>query len=327
MKGMRRCCFGLLVLTACGTDPGAPAPGGTAGSAGSAGSSSSGGAGASSGGSAGQASGGTAGSATGGAGGSNGGSAGSGGTAGSAGSAGGAGTFFGASRCTGEFDLCEDFEGAELDTNRWEIQGDAPTLDAARAARGSKSAHFHTEDNGHSLIRESATFPAANNSYWARIFVYIDALPTAPDWAHWTISGAVGSGTDAEIRVGGQLNSNAGINLFGVGTDGGPTGDWTNLDDDPAGDPVVPPEHEWICVEWQHKGDTDETRFFWDGVEHPSLYTSSSEHGGSGDPYLLPEFESVWFGWWLYQAGTTPGAFDIWIDEIAVDGERIGCEN
>jgi hypothetical protein len=77
-----------------------------------------------------------------------------------------------------------------------------------------------------------------------------------------------------------------------------------------------------------HKGDTHETRFYWDGVEHPSLSTSASEHGGDpAEAYELPSFASVWFGWWLYQPDTVPGEFDVWIDEIALDAERIGCEN
>jgi hypothetical protein len=310
-----------------GSSGSAGAGGGGAGTAGSAaGSGATGGAG-----SGGESTGGAGGKAAGGNGGS-GGSAGKGGAGGKAGAgggiAGGAGgfstnrdEFFGASRCSSAFTLCEDFELTALNTTRWRVQGPAPVIDSTRAARGMRSAHFHTEDNGLSLIHTTSIFPATNNTYWGRMFVYFDTMPTAPMWAHWSIAAAVGSGNDAEIRVGGQWD---GIeNRFGVGTDHGPTGDWTTLDEDP-GNPV--PIDTWICVEWLHKGDTDETRFFWDGVEHPSLHTTATEHGGTqSEDYLLPEFESVFVGWWLYQAGTTPPEFDVWIDEVALDGERIGC--
>ena len=229
--------------------------------------------------------------------------------------------FFGASRCSSAFALCEDFERTTLDTTRWSVQGPAPAIETARAARGMRSAHFHTTDNGLSLIHATSIFPAMNDTYWGRMFVWFDAMPTAPMWAHWSIVGAEGSGNETEVRLGGQYDGQK--NRFGVGTDRGPTGDWTNLDEDP-GDAV--PVDSWICVEWLHKGDTDETRFFWDGVEHPSLHTTATDHGGSqSQQFLLPEFESVWVGWWLYQAGTTPPAFDVWIDEVAFDGERIGC--
>src|SRR5690606_20243872 len=109
-----------------------------------------------------------------------------------------------------------------------------------------------------------------------------------------------------------------------VGSDGGPTGDWTNHDTDPDGAPQEPPENEWTCLEWEHKGSTNETRFFVDGVEHPSLYTSATDHGGNqAEDYILPTMTSFWFGWWQYQADPEP--FDVWIDEVALDDERIGC--
>ncbi|HEX6277512.1 MAG TPA: hypothetical protein VFZ53_30925, partial [Polyangiaceae bacterium] len=229
--------------------------------------------------------------------------------------------FFGASRCGTGLDLCDDFEAATVNTTRWRVQGPAPTIDSTRAARGMRSVHFQTTDNGLSLLHTTAIFPATNNTYWGRVFVYFDTMPTAPEWAHWSIAAAVGGGNDAEIRVGGQYDNTE--NRFGVGTDHGPTGDWTILDED-SGDAV--PVDTWICVEWLHKGDTDETRFYWDGVELPSLRTSATEHGGpSTQQYLLPEFESVYVGWWLYQPETMPEEFDVWIDEVAFDGERIGC--
>jgi hypothetical protein len=318
-----------------GVATGGSPTGGASGSAGSGGAGTGGsaaGSGATGGaGSGGETTAGAGGNAAGGKGGSSGG-AGKGGTGGKAGTGGGAAggaggfstdrdEFFGASRCSSEFSLCEDFEQTSLNTTRWRVQGPAPTIDSTRAARGMRSAHFHTEDNGLSLIHATSIFPAANNTYWGRMFVYFDTMPTAPMWAHWTIAAAVGSGNEAEIRVGGQWDGME--NRFGVGTDHGPTGDWTNLDEDP-GDPV--PVDTWVCVEWLHKGDTNETRFYWDGVEHPSLHTTATEHGGTqSEDYLMPEFESVFVGWWLYQAGTTPPEFDVWIDEVALDGERIGC--
>jgi hypothetical protein len=46
-------------------------------------------------------------------------------------------------------------------------------------------------------------------------------------------------------------------------------------------------------------------------------------HGGNMNPYDLPQFTSVWMGWQEYQTSTEP--FEMWIDEIAIDKERIGC--
>jgi len=296
--------------------------GGAGGSAGSgAGKGGSGGSGGSSGGNAGSNSGG------GGAGGASGGAGGTGGDAGA--SDGGTGDggadpgFFGDSRCTPDLLLCEDFEAASLDTTRWQIQssGANPVIDDTRAARGMRSVHFATDDNGLSLIHTTEPFPVANNRYYGRLFVWFDSMPTAPEWAHWTIAASETDADDTEIRVGGQYDNT--INRFGVGTDHGPTGDWTNLDEDP-GDPV--PVRTWVCVEWLHDGAADVTDFWWDGVARPSLHTTATDHGGSSSAeYLMPDIDSMFVGWWLYQAGTVPDHFDVWIDEVAIDDERIGC--
>jgi hypothetical protein len=265
--------------------------------------------------------------------GGSGGSSGKGGSAGSGGSAGAGGrtystdpaTFLGESRCTPDLDFCEDFEGSALSTDRWRVQtsGDQPALETVRAARGMGSIHFHTEDNGLALIHTTEPFPAANNRYYGRLFVWFDAMPTAPEWAHWTIAASGSDSDETEVRVGGQYDNT--INRFGVGTDRGPTGDWTILDEDP-GDPV--PVRSWVCVEWLHDGQNDVTDLWWDGVLRPSLHTTATENGSSTTAeYLIPELDTMFVGFWLYQPETVPAAFDVWIDELAIDSERIGCNN
>jgi hypothetical protein len=148
-------------------------------------------------------------------------------------------------------------------------------------------------------------------------------MPTAPEWAHWTIAASQSEQDETEIRVGGQYDNT--INRFGVGTDHGATGDWTNLDEDP-GDPV--PVGSWVCVEWLHDGQNDVTDLWWNGVPRPSLHTTATDHGGSSvEEYRMPAIDSMFIGFWLYQAGTTPAEFNVWIDEVAIDAERIGCNN
>ena len=234
--------------------------------------------------------------------------------------------FFGDARCdVAGLQLCDSFEDGALDQAVWQQSGTV-TIDAAKGARGAGSLHVHTEGNAFSFVRETVTFPATDNRYWGRMFVWIDAVPVAPDWAHWTLVGARGSGDTSEIRVGGQLNRFAGMTLFGIGSDGGPTGDWTNLDDDPAGAPQAVVVQDWVCIEWLHDGSSNTTEFYWDADLHPSLSTTATEHGGNaGADYVMPQFESVWVGWWLYQGGSNPDHFDVWIDEVAIDPVRIGC--
>lgn len=236
--------------------------------------------------------------------------------------------FFGASRCAqAGVQLCEDFESGTLDKAVWSVTGTAPVIDSLQHARGSKALHITKNGNGSSYIKETKTFPEPNDTYWGRIFVMFKSLPTAPGmtYAHWTFAAASGTGVSGEIRLGGQLQS--GANHFGVGTDNRVdakgTGDWTSSDKDPNGTPLAVPTGQWLCIEWLHSGATNETRFFWDAVEHPSLYTSSTVHGGNTNPYVLPQFTNLWIGWAEYQ--TSAETFEMWIDEIAIDTERMGC--
>lgn len=236
--------------------------------------------------------------------------------------------FFGASRCAGlHAQLCEDFETGTLDKATWEVAGDVPVIDSVHTARGGKALHITKVGNGLSYIRERKTFPEANNGYFGRAFVYFASLPATPSmtYAHWTFLAASGTGTTGEIRVSGQLQN--GANHLGVGTDSGNdpagTGDWTNSDNDPAGKPRAVPLGEWMCIEWQHDGAANETRLWWDAVEHVSLHTTAKLHGGNKNDYVLPAMNNVWIGWQEYQ--TSGDKFEMWVDEIAIDKARIGC--
>jgi hypothetical protein len=240
--------------------------------------------------------------------------------------------FFGASRCAdAHVQLCEDFESGTLDAATWTtIGGPKPVIDGIQKARGNKALHLTIMGNGETAIRESKTFPEPNDTYFGRVFVYFASLPTPMTgftYSHWTMIAATGSQVSGEIRVSGQMQN--GKSYWGVGTDNrvdaNGTGDWTNSDKDPNGMPVPVPTGKWLCIEWMHKGDTNETRFWWDGVEHPSLYTMpSTPHGGNpSEPFILPQFKDVWLGWAEYQVTTEP--FELWLDEIAIDKDRIGC--
>ncbi len=241
--------------------------------------------------------------------------------------------FFGNSRCAAaRLQLCEDFESGSLDPAVWTVTGAAPVVDDQKAARGQRALHVTVAGNGPSLITETKTFPAANDRYFGRMFVYFQSLPTPAagfDYAHWTFAAASGTGVKGEVRLSGQMQN--GANLFGVGTDSlddpNGSGDWTNPDRDPGpnGTPTPVPTGQWLCIEWMHDGAHDQTRFWWDGVEHPSLATTpATPHLGNPDvPFTLPAFTNLWVGWYEYQKTTEP--FELWIDEVAVDGARIGC--
>ena len=250
-----------------------------------------------------------------------------------------AAAFFGESRCADAgVQLCEDFESGILDASTWTYVGTHPTIDGLQHARGSKALHVLITGKGASMIKETQTFPETGDVYWGRVFVYFHQLPheIAADggmpYSHWTFAYGAGTGNPGQIRVSGQLQKIGGkyINLFGVGTDDGApipsdagTGDWTISDNDPTGGPMTVPTDSWQCIEWLHDGTNQVTRFFWNDVEHPSLMTTATKHGGNPVDYVMPEFNQVVIGWQEYQSSVE--TFEMWVDEVAIDSNRIGC--
>jgi hypothetical protein len=238
--------------------------------------------------------------------------AGNGGGAGGASGAGGAGAFgiSGPSRCDTTLPLCESFENG-LDTNLWKTTkaGDATvTVDSVHAARGTMALHVKTAAGGGSnfaYIKETKTFPATNNVLYGRMFVWFeDALTTD---GHFSLAEGAGTGTPAVIRFGGQFKA------FGVGTDGGDSGDWTDSDKT-----KLVPTQTWICAEFEFDGPNNTFHVWWDDMERPMLITGASKHAS----FTMPAFNSLWFGWWMYNLAEPQ---EIWIDEIAVDYKPIGC--
>ena len=217
--------------------------------------------------------------------------------------------YTGTSRCAGSTTrLCESFENG-LDATLWSplIDGaGTATIDDVHAFRGTKALHVKVVNAGHkAAISESKTFPLTNNVLFTRMFVWFDTFTTQ---AHFTMVEAPQVAAGAWIRFGGQNGS------YGVGTDHGASGDWLEHDTAPV------PTKQWTCLEVEFKGDTNEFHVWQDNVERTALNVGATKHAG----FVMPPFTSIWFGWQTY-SNQAPGEF--WIDEIAVDDKRIGCEN
>ncbi len=239
---------------------------------------------------------------------------GSGGSAGEAGSTeggigdGGLGSFGygGPSRYASGVELCESFENG-LDATLWSTTrtGDADVVvDAMHAARGAKALHVKTTaGSGHAFITERRTFPAAGNNLYVRMFVWFEDDITTQ--GHFTLAEGAGTGTAALARFGGQFKE------FGVGSDLGASGDWTDHDT------VVIPSKKWLCLEFEFQGSANMFRVRSDDVARPALDTGVNRHSG----FVMPELTSLWFGWWMYNATEPQEAF---IDEIVVDDKPIG---
>jgi len=221
--------------------------------------------------------------------------------------------------------FCEDFESeptggaASLD---WGVDTRHGTLKVERAGRAGKVLRVHTEDNGYAFLKV-LDFAAPENTFYGRLRIKVDDFPTAPDWAHFTLVEVTGSGSDEVVRpLGGQFAPTVGpdATFWGVGADGGPTGDWTNWRESA---PTV--EDRWQCVEFEWFAPENRVSVWFDGVPQPDLTVTGEEHGGADVPFVLPTADTVKIGWQLYQGGATPDQFDVWVDDITLSAERVGC--
>ncbi|MHC5906801.1 hypothetical protein ACVNF4_23295 [Streptomyces sp. S6] len=179
---------------------------------------------------------------------------------------------------------------------------------------------FHTEGNGKAFV----VLPLdslAGNSLWARVRVKVGAFPTAPDWAHWTLAEASGGDSPTLVRpLGGQYAPTDKGNFWGVGSDLGPTGDWTNWR---TSAPAV--AGAWQCLEFHLDASDNKVTVYFDGVENPDLTVSTKSHGGTSDDFTFPTFDKLKLGWQLYQGNPSPSSYDVRMSGIAVGPQRAGC--
>lgn len=221
--------------------------------------------------------------------------------------------------------FCEDFQAMPVggaSSLRWGIDTEHGTLTVERdGRRGQKALRVHTEGNGRAFLKVD-DFAAPGNSFYGRVRLRVGAFPTAPDWAHYTLVEATGDGPEIVRPLGGQYAPppHGQAAYWGVGADGGPTGDWTNWR---TTTPSV--AGTWTCVEWRMDASDNRISLWFDGVAKPELTVSTREHGGNPVDFVFPRFDTIKLGWQLYQANPTPAGYDVWMDDIALSTQRVGC--
>ncbi|MFK4105980.1 hypothetical protein ACI2L1_39180 [Streptomyces sp. NPDC019531] len=206
----------------------------------------------------------------------------------------------------------------------WSADTDNGTLTVAPSATGhGHELRIRTEGNGRAfLVFDELSAPG--NSFWGRVRLRVGGFPTAPDWAHWTIAEASGADAATLVRpLGGQYAPTDGGNFWGVGSDLGPTGDWTDWK---TSAPAV--AGAWQCVEFHLDASDNRVTVYLGGVEQSDLTVSTKQHGGTADDFVFPAFDKLKLGWQLYQADPTPSSYDIRMDDIALSSRRVGgCGN
>jgi hypothetical protein len=205
-------------------------------------------------------------------------------------------------------------------TNAWRPEG-TTSIDS-QVARGSRSLHLQPDGGQFSRI-VLTSFAPPSNSFFGRMNVFVEQFPTAPAFSHFVRVEVTGNGGERVRPIGGQFipEGNGPSTYWGVGSDGGATGDWTKWE--PR---VLTEDARWICMEWRMNAADNSVQVFIDGTERPELGVSTNNHGGGGSPFVFPTFNSIWFGWWNFQGGTTPAQFNVWLDDIVLSSQRVGCD-
>jgi hypothetical protein len=223
--------------------------------------------------------------------------------------------------------FCDDFEGyaaGPAKSTKWKAvtatANDTLTIDATHA-RGTKALHVHVTQNEFGYAKLTTFAPPAAG-FFGRLYVWATAFPTAPDYAHFTMVETAGQPSTAGVirPIGGQYDPVGKSADWGVGSDQGPTGDWTNWRTS------APAQGgKWLCMEWEMRTADNVINVWIDGVAKTDLTVSTKVHGGNNVDFVFPKWDSLWFGWWLYQASPTPNQFDLWYDDVAIGTARLGC--
>ncbi|QFZ19357.1 hypothetical protein [Saccharothrix syringae] len=216
--------------------------------------------------------------------------------------------------------FCEDFQRVPTGAGtslKWGVDTRDGSLEVERDRRGQKVLHARTEGNGRAFLKVDG-FAAPGNSFYGRVRVKVAGFPTEPDWAHYTLVETTGDGPEVVRPLGGQYVPTLDRALWGVGADGGPTGDWTNWRES-----APSRADRWQCVEWRMDAADNRVELWFDGAAAPDLTVSTRSHGGNQVDFLFPRFDTVKIGWQLYQPNG--GSYDIWYDDIALGTKRIGC--
>ena len=227
--------------------------------------------------------------------------------------------------------LCEGFESRTAGTlpnpDIWSLElgeGSEIVVDDAIAARGSHAARFRvTQDRKWAYLQTETILKGAERRIWGRLFLMIgDARPATEALVHWNFV-EIMAGTDPikMYRYGGISLAELGRNYFIWNHEMRPRpAGFDELAKSDAHDATVPPG-QWLCIEWMFDANEDESRLFRDGEERAALHVKGEVNGTTFD---IPPFRALNVGWTVYQP--LEKEYVVWIDEIALDKDRIGCD-
>jgi hypothetical protein len=242
--------------------------------------------------------------------------------------------------------FCDDFESYPTGSppgGKWgnNMNGGAVSIDGTHVRSGSKAVKISADAaSGYRSVMISLSdpslLPAAGGVVYGRMMFWLADAPT--DTVHWTFIdgyGAVpGQSYHAVYRYGGQVPLMSGATFLGSqlmanydtpdsygSPPTGPSSDcWLHANTE------VVPVAKWTCAEWMFDTTHNTMRFWQDGAELTDLAMTGTGQGCVNQPatfsWLAPTVEQVDVGWESYQAD---GARTMWIDDVGIGAQRLGC--
>jgi hypothetical protein len=223
--------------------------------------------------------------------------------------------------CLASYLLCEDFESTDVGATPagFTAHGSVSVADD-QANRGKHSLKVSAADNGERRIYHDT--PMLGAQHWGRVYYRVQ-LPVPDAFVHSTLVTFFGKGPtvgDAEFRVvdtvkdaktGGFANGKHQF-LYNVQPSGAEFGK--------AGTYDYEYEDKWHCAEWHVDAADQSYHFYYDGKD---VLDFSNGAGNYKDSELPMSFAELRLGWNNYQSA--PPGFVAWLDDFALDDERIGC--
>ena len=204
----------------------------------------------------------------------------------------------GPSLCPGGLAFCDGFEDGTL--ANWDVtssKATLPVVDTSRAYRGTHALHMSVSGQGSTSAYPSQTLEVglAASPVYIRAFLYLKS----------------GFQESNLLWVGDNLGNFCGVDIGGNVL-------VLDTNDQPAFPLVIstaaPRRDTWICLEMFYDEAAHEIRVWLDDTEITSLHATGWT--GSGLDQMS-----------LHASTQSPGGPDVevWYDEVAMDGQRIGC--
>jgi hypothetical protein len=231
-----------------------------------------------------------------------------------------------ASRCAqAGFTVCEDFEGTNPGSlpGGWTMTGygtRTAQVSEAQSARGSRSLEVAIDGNQSAVVGmvRLPSLGALDRKQFGRMFYRMQG-PGVTEFVHFDVLAAIGPwmGHENEMRF---ASTGTGVGtaasnwswIYNVQPFGDGGGAEFGSEGDRSAHALV---DEWMCLEWFFDSDAQKANFFQDGelIDYLEIDDERSE---------IPVLSSLAVGLQKFQS---TGAMKAWVDEVALDDERVGC--